>query len=129
MTKRIVVCALLSAAFIGCSPGSALYPVSGTVTLDGAPLPEGDITFISENPSLGPEQGKIKDGKYEFKSREGKMKVTISASKIKPGGALGAGGEPVAEEYLPAKYNDATILTADVKPSGENKVDFALDSK
>jgi len=130
MTLRLCVGWLLLVVFLcGCTPGPVLHPVSGAVTLDGAPLPEGDITFTPADPSLAPEQGKIKDGKYELKSREGKMKVTISASKIKPGGALGAAGEPVAEEYIPTKYNDASTLTADVKSSGENKIDFPLDSK
>jgi len=130
MTLRLSASWLLLVVFLcGCSPGPVLHSVSGAVTLDGAPLPEGDITFTPVDSSLAPEQGKIKDGKYEFRSRAGKVRVTISASKIKPGGALGAAGEPVAEEYIPTKYNDASTLTADVKASGENKFDFPLDSK
>jgi hypothetical protein len=119
----------LALAAAGCDRGAALYPVSGSVTLDGAPLPEGDILLVPADTSIGPEGGQIKDGKYNLKAREGKVQVQISASKIKPGGAKGAGGEPVAEEYIPAKYNVESTLSAEIKSSGENKFDFALESK
>lgn len=130
MLSRLVVgSCLLVLVFGGCDSGPRLHSVTGNVTLDGAPLPEGDIIFAPVDVSQGPEAGKVKDGKYELKSREGKMKVRINASKIKPGGALGAAGEPVAEEYLPAKYNSETTLEAEVKSSGTNTFDFPLESK
>ena len=113
----------------GCSQDPKLFPVSGTVTFDGAPMPDGDILFIPVDPSLGPEPGTIKDGKYTLQAREGKKRVEIRASKILPGGAKGAGGEPVPEDYLPQKYNSESTLTAEVKSSGENKADFPLVSK
>ena len=121
LTVAILIC--------GCSQDPKLFPVSGTVTFDGAPMPDGDILFIPVDPALGPEPGTIKDGKYTVKAREGKKRVEIRASKILPGGAKGAGGEPVPEDYLPQKYNSESTLTAEVKSSGENKVDFPLTGK
>jgi hypothetical protein len=123
----LVVSGLIVAAG-GCDTGPRLSPVTGTVTLDGAPVPEGDILFTPADPNLSPEAGKIKDGKYEIKSREGKMKVQINASKIVPGAAKGAMGEDVATEYIPSKYNTQTTLSADVK-AGPNTFDFPLESK
>ena len=113
----------------GCSQGPKLYPVSGTVTFDGSPVENGDILFIPVDPALGPEPGTIKEGKYALQAREGKKRVEIRASKVLPGGAKGAGGEPVPEEYLPRKFNSESTLSAEVKSSGENKVDFALAGK
>jgi hypothetical protein len=121
------VCLLVAAS--GCDSGLALSPVSGTVTLDGAPLPDGDIIFTPVDAKMGPEAGKIKDGKYELKSQQGKMKVQITASKILPGAPKGAMGEDVATQYIPTKYNDQSTLTAVVTAGGPNTFDFPLESK
>lgn len=115
--------------FCGCSQDPKLFSVSGAVTFDGAPVADGDILFVPVDPALGPEPGKIKDGKYTLKAREGKKRVEIRASKVLPGGAKGAGGEPVPEEFLPRKYNDDSTLSAEVKSKGENKADFPLTGK
>jgi hypothetical protein len=115
--------------FCGCSQDPKLYPVSGTVTFDGAPVADGDILFVPVDPALGPEPGKIKDGKYTLTAREGKKRVEIRASKVLPGGAKGAGGEPVAEEFLPRKYNEDSTLSTEVNSKGVNKADFTLTGK
>jgi hypothetical protein len=111
---------------VGCSSGPRMYKVTGTVTLDGKPLPEGEILFVPDDPKYGPDPGKIKDGRFEFKAKAGKKRVEISASRILPGGARGAGGEPVPEEYLPDRYNVHSILTAEVTPNGPNHFAFEL---
>lgn len=115
----------------GCvESGPRYYSVSGSVTLDGAPLPEGNILFTPTDTSLQQEPGTIKDGKYTLKALEGSKRVEISASKIIPGSRTrGAGGEPVPEEYLPSRYNMQSTLTAEVKKSGENVFSFQLESK
>ncbi len=114
----------------GCEKGPKYYDVSGTISLDGRPLPEGDIIFSPMDSALGPEPGTIKNGNYSLKALEGKKRVEISASKIIPGSKVrGAGGEPVPEEYLPTRYNALSELSADVSPKGGNKFDFDLKSK
>ena len=85
--------------------------------------------FVSPDGSRGPDAGKIKDGKYAFQTTEGTKRVEISASRVRPGGARGAGGEPVPEEYIPPRYNLESKLTAEVTRSGANRFDFALESK
>ena len=119
----------LLALLPGCSRGPKLYPVRGEVTIDGQPVPEGNILLIPTDGKTGPEPGWIREGKYDLKATAGKKKVEISASKILPGGARGAGGEPVPEEYLPPRYNLQTELTAEVEPTGKNVFDFKLKSK
>jgi len=120
---------LLAAIFVcaaGCSNEPRLYVVKGKVSFDGQPVPDGDIQFASTAGDRGPDAGKISAGMYELKTTEGKKRVEISASKIRPGGARGAGGEPVPEEYIPERYNAQSELTADVQPSGANVFDFEL---
>ena len=85
--------------------------------------------FVSPDGVRGPDPGKIKDGRYELKTTAGTKRVEISASKIRPGGARGAGGEPVPEEFIPPRYNAESQLTAEVKTVGENAVNFELKSR
>lgn len=64
----------------GCGGGKG--SVSGTVTLDGQPLPVGNITFL---PSNGPgATGPIEDGKYSVKGvPTGQVTVTVETISIK----------------------------------------------
>jgi hypothetical protein len=122
--------ALLGPALLaGCSPsGPPTYPVSGTVLFDGKPLPRGDIIFHAARGDLGADAGKIKDGKYSFRAKAGKKKVAILASKAVPGKRDPIMG-PLIENYIPARYNDETTLTTEVRESGENQFDFQLQKE
>lgn len=113
----------------GCSTEIPSYRCTGAVTLDDKPVPDGDIHFRSKDGRWGAEAGKIKDGKYELMAKAGTKRVEISASRIMPGGARGAGGEPVAEEYIPEEYNLNSTLSAEVISGSSNQFDFALKSK
>jgi hypothetical protein len=113
----------------GCTQGPNYYPVSGTVKLDSKPLEHGDIIFVDISGRYGPDPGKIEDGRFHFKAKAGKKRVEISASKIFVGGAKGAGGEPVPEEFLSAEYNTKSTLTGEVTPDGPNEFEFNLHGR
>ncbi|HEY7422909.1 MAG TPA: hypothetical protein VH682_01490, partial [Gemmataceae bacterium] len=69
MRKFGLAFALLGAfVLLGCSNKPRTYPVTGTVTFDNKPLPEGDIIFLDVENKLGPDAGKIKDGQFAFKA-------------------------------------------------------------
>ena len=105
---------ILALSLASCGPGGAKkYDVNGTVTYDGKPIADGDITFYPENKSIGPEGGKIKDGKYASKAPEGKCKVEIRGSRVVPG-KKGPMGEDWVESFIPDKYNDKSTLSAEV---------------
>jgi hypothetical protein len=72
--------ALLLPLEVGCGGGKGA--VSGSVTLDGQPLPIGNISFL---PSKGPgATARIEDGKYSVKGvPSGEMKVTVETESIK----------------------------------------------
>lgn len=127
--SEVLIITLVTFLIAGCSNEPRLYPVSGSVSFDGQPVAAGDIMFISLDGVRGPDPGKIKDGNYTLKTTEGKKRVEISASKIRPGGARGGGGEPVPEEYIPTRYNMESKLNADVQPNDKNRFDFALEGK
>jgi hypothetical protein len=132
---------LISAVVIvGCSVDSSVsrdtlprVAVSGTVTLDGAPLTEGVIQF---NPAPGtegpPTAGEIREGKYSIEKPlgpvPGKYKVTISGrppARINEGEAPG-GAPKLRPETVPARYNTASQLESDVPAGGSSTLDFPL---
>src|SRR5262245_34121821 len=125
-TLRVGMIGLVLAA-ASCAPQNPLLMISGSVTLDGASLPEGDILFTPTDPQFGSEAGKIKDGVYQASVRPGKSKVQIRATRPVPG-KKGPMGEQLIEDYVPAKYNDASTLTIDASAS-QLKHDFLLKSK
>jgi hypothetical protein len=118
------------AAAGGCgSSGPRVYEVTGSVTLDNTPLPDGDITFFPAEKDVAPDGGKIKDGHFKVKVKEGKKQVVIQARRLVPG-KTGPMGEPASEDYIPARYSDKekTELTPEVG-AGKTEHSFALQSK
>ena len=116
---------LLSA---GCGGGKS--SVSGTVTFDGKPLPEGQIAFV---PASGKDKGAnatIKDGAYSLQVPSGDYAVQVTASKKMPlpAGKTGMfGAKEEVRQYIPERYNAKTELKAKVPASGS--LDFALKPK
>ena len=116
----------------GCSGSSKKGPppksaVKGTVTLDGKPVPEGEILFSvsGEVPVPLP----IKDGSFSGEATVGKNAVSVSVYKA---------GKPTSTDpktptkinIIPAKYNGPnTTLSADVAEGGANDFKFAVTSK
>jgi hypothetical protein len=102
------------------------YPVSGTVTLDKNPLADGVMNFIT--PETGDLQViPIKDGRFEGQVRAGKRRVEIRAYPVQKGPPKPMAAPPM--NYLPAKYNSSTTLSADVATEGPNVFDFDLKLK
>jgi hypothetical protein len=111
----------------GCGDaGPKTYPVSGTVSLDGRPLEEGDIYFYPLDPNISADAGKIKAGQFAFRTKAGKKRVEIRASRVVPGKQTPMGG-PVRTEFLPPRYNTQTSLTAEVLAKDENRFEFPLE--
>jgi hypothetical protein len=121
------------AALTGCSGGDPNFSeVSGSVTVDGQPLKEGNITFSSVSGNAPSAGGPIADGKYAAKVHIGSTKVEIRASKVvgqkKVYDTPDSPVQPIMEEVLPAKYNEQTELTLEVEP-GTTVKDFDLSTK
>jgi hypothetical protein len=128
--------------FAGCggSPGEPVdamprTAVSGTVTLDGAPLAAGTIQFSpvpGEKATTTTAVGTITDGKYVIERplgpAPGNYKVSISS---RPPVTIGPGQEPgpppkMEPEKVPAKFNSQTTLTKEITDGGPNFCDFDL---
>ena len=131
MTRRcfaaVLAVVVLTLAEAGCNKSGGLREVEGNITMDKAPVAEGEIIFVPEDKNFRAEGGKIKDGKYKMGVRDGKHRVEIRATRLVPG-KLGPMGEPAIEDYIPPPYNEETTLSAEVG-DGRTTFDFPLTSK
>lgn len=112
----------------GCGDGPETGEVVGTVKVDGQTPPAGSsITFIPADGKTPNSGALIVEGRYSARVPVGMSKVEIRVPRpMKASGkaAAGPGGDRV-EESLPAKYNDETELTLEVK-KGKNEKDWDL---
>src|SRR5688572_26205830 len=104
----VLLVAMLAAS--GCND-SGLATVEGTVTLDGAPLKQGSITFTPIGQTKGPVAGgTIIEGKYRIDSEKG---AAVGTNRVQIRGVWATGqqrtvGEEIVEEYVemvPPKYH------------------------
>jgi hypothetical protein len=137
MWPALLVCLL---ACVGCG-GSGTVAVRGAVTLDGAPLQNGEIEFSPSSGTSGPTAGAvIENGQYEVPAVEqglragGVYDVRITSLQgrgnfAKDPNAPG-GKREALENVIPPRYNETTELQITVSAeSGESVHDFELTSK
>ncbi|OWK41869.1 hypothetical protein [Fimbriiglobus ruber] len=121
--------ATAAAVLAGCGGGDNKIRVHGKVNLDGQPIKVGAIQFQptdGKSPTAG---GEIKDGTYSTEVPRGKMKVSISSSKVigkrKP--FPNSPEVDVMGEAVPAQFNTNSKLEIDVSPE-KTEQNFELDS-
>lgn len=128
-----ILASLMLAAFCvcaGCSR-SGLGKVSGTVTLDGEPLPDALVEFVPTGGDGGLSFGRTdSNGDYYLMlsrtaegATPGEYKVRITTRDVVDDG----GQERWIDEKVPSKYNSNTELLATVEP-GSNTIDFDLST-
>jgi len=100
--------------------------------LDGEPVQGGSLVFLPTGEGGTKGAAEIIDGKYAIPSEQGLLPGTyrVEIHWFKATGKQVPSGDPgmTMEErvqVVPAKYNTASTLTAEIKP-GENKHDFPL---
>ena len=146
---RSALIAAMVFAFVGCGEGGPpLLKVEGTVTFDGKPLENAELTFapdpsnkdVTAGSAMTADDGTFK-ARYQsrFGLAEGKYKISIRKVETKDAAKLPAElkGDPTQMEMLgefkqslPDKYAslDKSSFTIEVK-SGAGPFDFELDSK
>ncbi len=122
---------LLAAMIVGCGgSGPATVSVSGSVTVDGEPVPEGTIYFRDQDGGNS-YAGKIRDGQYEAKVTPGGKTVEIIGYREVPGKVREDNpGEktPVRQMYIPKQYNRESTLQLEL-PTNPNKQQEDFDLK
>jgi hypothetical protein len=134
---RMLGMALVAGALAGCGGGDddglGRRAVSGSVTLAGKPLERGTIQFLPDGGDAAKAIGggaPITDGSYAIAAAEGLPPGNYLVSISAPSGGATAGAEPgsakLPRELVPAKYNTATTLKAQVKSDESNAINFEL---
>lgn len=135
--------AALVAAGCGGSSGPARFPLSGVVNLDGQPMPRGTIQFVSTGSEQGAMAvGKIENGKYSIASDAGAAVGKHIVRVYADDPMAFALDDPRAEQKataaqkaattvnsVAAKYNEATILKAEVTAAGPNEFSFNVEQR
>lgn len=131
---RACVGLILSVALIlsanGCSgepEGPTKAPVQGKVTLDGAALPEGEISFVI--PGQVPNVIPIANGEYAGEASVGDNRVEIRVYQEVTTNTEMYGEMTTRENTLPDKYNNQSTLAAQVTDDGPNEFSFEVTSK
>ena len=122
-----------SLCFAGCAeePYGDLGQVSGTVTLDGKPTPNVQVTFAPKDgrPSMGVTD---ESGRYELiyiRATKGAVpgEHTVTIASIPPQQEPGE-KVPAFKDPIPYRYNTRSELK-EVVEKGPNTIDFELSSK
>lgn len=121
------------AGLLGCGSGSSRCGVQGTVTLKGAPLDRGSISFYAPNSPTPAGGALIQTGRYSIPAAQGldpgTYRVTISSpteSDLTPE-EYAAGKKPApSQERIPAAYNTQSQQTVNLT-RGKNQHDFKID--
>jgi hypothetical protein len=137
MSLRFLFLMFFVASLAGCGGdrGPERVVVSGTVTYNGKPIPNGSIRFMPTAASPVPMAGAaIKDGEYKVEAHGGipvgTHKIEIDAYRVDPAYAkpdMPTGRGVPRKQYLPKRYNTDSELTITIEP-GSPKItkDFAL---
>jgi hypothetical protein len=120
-----IACLLALTAICGCGRTTDDVEITGTATWNGSPLNYASVIFYSTNPQVAAVGGTIIKGKFKVRLKPGQVRVAVEAvrntNKRDPIDNL-----PLAEMYIPDRYNSKTQLTAEVTRDGDNHFDFAL---
>lgn len=129
----VVMMGLMMLAGCGKSDPFNRQAVSGTATMDGKPIPYGNIEFAPAEGQPTNLSLEIKDGKFAVDAKgglaPGKYIVRFQGfdgPMPPPGDAPGTYIGPVPKVIVPNKYNAQSTETIVVKPGEKNEFTFAL---
>jgi len=133
-----IPCFVISLSILsGCGRSSdGRITASGSVTLDGSPLTDGNVIFYKDNASAG--VGAISNGAFTLSEagnsegiQPGTYQVSVESWEVEPN-SVNEAGEIVAEgkSRIPEKYNSTGTsgLTAEVSAESST-FEFALKSE
>ncbi len=125
------IAGLLALAAIGLATGCGgepVHEVSGTITLNGQPLEQGQILFADAAGAADTAHSEIIAGRYAVVTAAGQKQVRITAPTATGRTREEGMGVMVAEtiEQIPARYNTQTELVVEIAAGDSNVHDFAL---
>src|SRR4051812_22869500 len=139
-SRLALSCGLMSlAVFIGCSPDNpkGRKALTGRVTLDGAPLDQGNIEFHPLFEGGLQSGGRIASGSYAIPAHEGVIpgKYRVAIEDFVPTPPTPAGympGDPLPpspKAKVPPEWNTKSQHTIEIMPQGPFKFNFDVITK
>lgn len=137
-SRRALPLALLALVLAaGCGEsGLPRGPITGSVTVGGAPMKGGRILFLPQTPTEGPAvSARIVDGKYELPDDEGPIvgsnRVEVEADlplsfAIDDEEAFAKAKGKLPKQPVPPKFNRLSTLSVEVKSGEENRFDLDI---
>lgn len=126
------------AVCLGCGPKTDRLPISGKVTLDGAPLDSGSIRLVSQGGAkLQATGAMIQAGDFSIPAEKGLLPgvyhVTISSPDVQAKPTMvseypGGPAIPVTPDRIPPEFNTESKKTIEVTPDGDNEFSFDVTS-
>lgn len=135
MNRFVLSCLIASSLLIvGCDNTGGKKAVSGTVTLKGAPLDQGMITFLLPEGQTPEASISIKDGKFSIPALNGllpgKYRVRINSQEefnITPEELTAGKTAPPNRERIPAKFNTMSQEIVEVSNDKPNVYEFKIE--
>jgi hypothetical protein len=134
--------AVVLAAFwlLGCSRDPlGRYAISGSVNVDGAPLPNGNISFQPTESQPTSSGAVVTDGRFSIPREsglvKGKYRVVVNAAVPESEGreipvdAQPGDPPPPARELIPPDWNVSSQQIIEVKPEGPFEFPFEIATK
>jgi len=122
----------------GCSKNTdGRQAISGTVTVDGTPVPAGSISFQPTEGQATSSGAMISNGKFNIPADDGLLagKYRIAISAPMPGSepanaqALPGDAPPLAKDMIPPDWNTSSKQFVEVKKTGSNTFPFEISTK
>ena len=138
MNRRLWIVVVGSLLLCGC--GGSKYstaPVSGTVRMNGKPLPNAALTFQPVGGGMASVGATDQDGRYTLEFYDSGQPGAIVANhrvvirthrRANTEDTSSDRADPSLRDPIPRRYNDATELTMEVPADGTDAADFDLKS-
>ena len=128
ITARTAWLGLWATLLSGCGgSGPEVAPVSGRVTLDGAPMAGSRIKFQPEAGGGSPSYGTAdQDGRYVLGYKRGQPGALIGSHTVSIERGARDDADKSKPQPLPARYNTASELRKEVKAGEDNVIDLEL---
>jgi hypothetical protein len=108
---------------VGCAEKHAPAVVSGTVTFDGNRIEDGSVYFVEPGAEAVGGFSRMQAGRYRAAVRSGRWLFRITAN-CRVSDQRDETGNPLPEQYIPSRFNDATKLEATIERS--QRLDWTL---
>lgn len=140
---RFSLAGAIALACAGCGskpPGPVYVPVTGSITLDGAPLPQAVVSIIPE--AGGRAQSATTDAQGNFKTESVEGNHNVAVAKVETTGSAPMSSDGLAPDFsaapapkvktvVPERYNrmETSSLTIKVPPGGGDVGPIPLSTK